>query len=564
MNSTSASFLKDKNGQNLTPNLPPVAYFKAKDKSLSTMQSNYSTSCSGVTSSTSCIFKNPLKKTPVSGDIGYKQYSDIIKDKNSLNYKLYQNYTSNSTNAGCEMANVYTATGTLPTISNNIKITSSNKTDKDIVDQLKNTVQYLSCQVVKARTKQYDLSSLMTNKVYSLKDIFKNYSNAKIILAIALFITLYILVNGTFEMVYYFYAIIYYINNRVLENLPYDFIKIGFIIFIILTIIYLTIYFKAYNKLGNNQYYDITCNIFPGSGLKINRPASTMYWFVGFITVIVLVSTLFLFNKISQINNVIGYIFSSIVFIIIISLLYLFSIKNLSNETTDNKTYIDNTDDSCQVKNTMNFSTSVRKIIFWLTVILTIITVLFIRNVSDSSGKFVKMVGSVIAMFTIPFIVLFNWFIGISLFFAYPFIIVLLRFVRYFYENITGIIFGRDGDETVIKIANKKIQSFDERLSASWSLIFGTLIQSVYHNSAIKTELTDIFSANATSNKSTGNKRYNFTSNKQFTSPILNLFSVLLDSNNEDNKFNFIKNLITVIITLIIWVICFFGIAKNK
>jgi len=463
------------------------------------------------------------------------------------------------------MANVYTATGTLPTISNNIKITSSNKTDKDIVDQLKNTVQYLSCQVVKARTKQYDLSSLMTNKVYSLKDIFKNYSNAKIILAIALFITLYILVNGTFEMVYYFYAIIYYINNRVLENLPYDFIKIGFIIFIILTIIYLTIYFKAYNKLGNNQYYDITCNIFPGAGLKINRPASTMYWFVGFITVIVLVSTLFLFNKISQINNVIGYIFSSIVFIIIISLLYLFSIKNLNNETTDNKTYIENTDDSCQVKNTMNFSTSVRKIIFWLTVILTIITVLFIRNVSDSSGKFVKMVGSVIAMFTIPFIVLFNWFIGISLFFAYPFIIVLLRFVRYFYENITGIIFARgEGPETVIKIANKKIQSFDERLSASWSLIFGTLIQSVYHNSAIKTELTDIFSANATSNKSTGNKRYNFTSNKQFTSPILNLFSVLLDSNNEDNKFNFIKNLITVIITLIIWVICFFGIAKNK
>ena len=559
MNSTSASLLKDKSGNNLTPSLPPVSYFKAKDKSLSTMQSNYSTSCSGVTSSTSCIFKNPLTNTPVSGDIGYKQYSDIIKDKNSLNYKLYQNYTTNSTNAGCEMANVYTATGTLPTILSNITTTNT-----DTINKLKNTVQYLSCQVVKARTKQYDLSSLMTNKVYSLKDIFKNYSNAKIILAIALFITLYILVNGTFEMVYYFYAIIYYINNRVLENLPYDFIKIGFIIFIILTIIYLTIYFKAYNKLGNNQYYDITCNIFPGSGLKINRPASTMYWFVGFITVIVLVSTLFLFNKISQINSVIGYIFSSIVFIIIISLLYLFSIKNLSNETTDNKTYIENTDDSCQVKNTMNFSTSVRKIIFWLTVILTIITVLFIRNVSDSSSKFVKMVGSVIAMFTIPFIVLFNWFIGISLFFAYPFIIVLLRFVRYFYENITGLIFGRDGDATVIKIENKKIQSFDERLSASWSLIFGTLIQSVYHNSAIKTELTDIFSANATSNKSTGNKRYNFTSNKQFTSPILNLFSLLLDSKNEDNKFNFIKNLITIIITLIIWVVCFFGIAKNK
>jgi len=540
MNSTSASFL------NVKPTLPPVSYFKAKDKSLSTMQSNYNTSCSGVTSSTSCIFTDP-KKNPYS-------------DKNSLNYKLYQNYTSNSTNSGCEMVNVYTATGTLPT-----QLATITTTNTDTINKLKNTVQYLSCQVVKARTKQYDLSSLMTNKVYSLKDIFKNYSNAKIILAIALFITLYILVNGTFEMVYYFYAIIYYINNRVLDNLPYDFIKIGFIIFIILTIIYLSIYFKAYNKLGNNKYYDITCNIFPGAGLKINRPVSTMYWFVGFITVIVLVSTLFLFNKISQINNVIGYIFSSIVFIIIISLLYLFSIKNLNNESTDNKTYIENTDDSCQVKNTMNFSTSVRKIIFWLTVILTIITVLFIRNVSDSSGKFAKMVGSVIAMFTIPFIVLFNWFIGISLFFAYPFIIVLLRFVRYFYENINGIIFARgEGPETVIKIANKKIQSFDERLSASWSLIFGTLIQSVYHNSAIKTELSDIFSRNASTEKSTGNKRYNFTSNKQFTSPILNLFSLLLDSNNEDNKFNFIKNLITVIITLIIWVICFFGIAKNK
>lgn len=549
MNSTSASLLKDKSGKNLTPSLPPVSYFKAKDKSLSTMQSNYNTSCSGIDSSTfktiGCIFTDQ-KKNPNS-------------DKNSLNYKLYQNYISNSTNSGCEMANYYTANGTLPT-----QLATITTTNTDTINKLKNTVQYLSCQVVKARTKQYDLSSLMTNKVYSLKDIFKNYSNAKIILAIALFITLYILVNGTFEMVYYFYAIIYYINNRVLENLPYDFIKIGFIIFIILTIIYLTIYFKAYNKLGNNQYYDITCNIFPGSGLKINRPASSMYWLVGFITVIVLVSTLFLFNKISQINSVIGYIFSSIVFIIIISLLYLFSIKNLSNETTDNKTYIENTDDSCQVKNTMNFSTSVRKIIFWLTVILTIITVLFIKNVNDSSGKFIKMVGSVIAMFTIPFIVLFNWFIGISLFFAYPFIIVLLRFIRYFYENITGLIFERDGDGTVIKIANKKIQSFDERLSASWSLIFGTLIQSVYHNSAIKTELSDIFSTNATSNKSTGNKRYNFTSNKQFTSPILNLFSLLLDSKNEDNKFNFIKNLITIIITLIIWVVCFFGIAKNK
>jgi hypothetical protein len=468
------------------------------------------------------------------------------------------------------MTNVYTATGNLPTALKDL----TNDTKSINFQNLINTVKYLSCQVVQSRNKQYDLSSMMTNNVYGLKDSFKNYKNAKAILAIALFITLYILVSGSFEMVYYFYAIINYINNQVInqDNVALNLLKIGLIIFIILIILYVSFYFIAYKRLGNNEFYDITNSIYSGKMIKIGRPPDAIYWFVGFITLIVFISTFFIFNKIDAGSNI-GYLFCTIVFIVIITLLYLFAFKSLNNENIENRSYVGSNEDSCYIYNTMNFGKRIRTMVFWLTFILTFITVIFIRSVSDKSGQAFKMIGSIIALFTIPFIVLFNWFIGITLFFAYPFIIIMLRFVRYFYENLISIgIESKDG-ATTITTGNDRVLGYENRLSASWSLIFGTLIQSVYHISNIRKE-NILLNTNSepddttskTANKVRGTyKKYDFTSNKQFTSPIMNLMLLFIgkqDGNEGDkNKTNFYKNLITIIITLIVWMICYFGIA---
>ena len=218
----------------------------------------------------------------------------------------------------------------------------------------------------------------------------------------------------------------------------------------------------------------------------------------------------------------------------------------------------------------MNFGKRIRTMLFWLTFILTFITVIFIRSVGDNMGETIKMIGSVIALFTIPFIVLFNWFIGITLFFAYPFIIIMLRFVRYFYENLISINITHETDgSTKVTPGNKRVLGFENRLSASWSLIFGTLIQSVYNISNIRKEATSM-NSKGDFNKTISNtprgsesKLYDFTSNKQFTSPIMNLMLSFInkDSTPEDQT-NFYKNLITIIITMIIWMICYFGIAR--
>jgi hypothetical protein len=565
--STGACLLKDSSGNVLSPTLPPVAYFNSKDKSISAMRTNYSNSCGNISSSTTCIFKN----RPKSNEAGYTAFNDISSNKVPLNKQIYDKYTSNSTNQNCEMANVYTATGKINTALGDIKTV-----DKTTVDNLKNTVKYLSCQVVKARNKQYDLSSMMTNNVYGLKDSFKNYKNARAILAIALFITLYILVNGSFEMVYYFYAIVNYINSNVLEsstNPVLSLIKIGFIVFIILVILYVSFYFIAYKRFGNNKFYDISNNLYAGKMIKIGRPPDSIYWFVGFITLIVFISLFFIFGKINNSNSIFGYFFSAIVFIVIVILLYLFSLKNLNNENLENKSYVGSDEDSCYVYNTMNFGKRIRTMLFWLTFILTFVTVLFIRSVGDGMGETIKMIGSVIALFTIPFIVLFNWFIGITLFFAYPFIIIMLRFARYFYENLISIKVESISGSTKITAGNKRVLGFENRMSASWSLIFGTLIQSVYNISNIRKEATNMnnkgnFNNTTVSNTLRGkdSKLYDFTSNKQFTSPIMNLMLSFINKNpspeeQEDNQTNFYKNLITIIITMIIWMICYFGIA---
>lgn len=563
-NSTGACLLKNSSGGELKPTLPPVAYFNSKDKSITTMRTNYNTSCGDVSSSTRCIFNNNPKSTDPNNSI----FKDISSNKVPLNKTIYQNYTKNTTNQNCEMTNVYTATGNINKALQNIKTV-----DKATVDNLKNTVKYLSCQVVKARNKQYDLSSMMTNNVYGLKDSFKNYKNARAILAIALFITLYILVNGSFEMVYYFYAIVNYINSKVIEpsgNPVLSLIKIGFIIFIILVILYVSFYFIAYKRFGNNKFYDISNKLYAGTMIKLGRPPDSIYWFIGFITLIVFISLFFLFGKINNSGSIFGYFFSAIAFIVIIILLYLFSLKNLNNENLENKSYVGSNDDSCYVFNTMNFGKRIRTMLFWLTFILTFITVIFIRSVGDNMGETIKMIGSVIALFTIPFIVLFNWFIGITLFFAYPFIIIMLRFVRYFYENLISINITHETDgSTKVTPGNKRVLGFENRLSASWSLIFGTLIQSVYNISNIRKEATSM-NSKGDFNKTISNtprgsesKLYDFTSNKQFTSPIMNLMLSFInkDSTPEDQT-NFYKNLITIIITMIIWMICYFGIAR--
>ena len=568
--STSACLLKDSKGNNLVPKLPPVAYFNARNKDLTTIRNNYNTSCNTISSSTQCIFKNNPKST----DPGYKSFTAINSNKVPLNKTIYQNYTANTTNQGCEMTNVYTATGNLPTA-----LTDLTNDSKSInFENLKNTVKYLSCQVVQARNKQYDLSSMMTNNVYGLKESFKNYKNAKAILAIALFITLYILVNGSFEMVYYFYAIVNYINNTVIvkNNVALNLLKIGLIVFIILIILYVSFYFIAYRRFGNSEFYDITNSIYSGKMIKIGRPPDVIYWFVGFITLIVFISTFFIFNKIDTGSNI-GYLFCTVVFVIIITLLYLFAIRNLNNENLENRSYVGSNEDSCYVYNTMNFGKRIRTMLFWLTFILTFITVIFIRSVGEGSGDAFKMIGSVIALFTIPFIVLFNWFIGITLFFAYPFIIIMLRFVRYFYENLISISITRQGTDATITFVDDRVLGYENRLSASWSLIFGTLIQSVYHISNIRKEssllnknfkLDADTTSKAANNVRGKNKLYDFTSNKQFTSPIMNLMLLFIgkqdDNDGDKNKKNFYKNLITIIITLIVWMICYFGIAQAK
>lgn len=539
-----------KNKSNGSPSLLPMAYYNiykgsANDSPLNIAKNNIAKSCNN-SNNWNCYSGNVKINRPTNDNIKGALYDNYIKN------------VQNEKHQKCNYVNYLMASGE----SNSNIITSIASSSTNALDQIK----YLSCQLIQARTKQYNSSALMTNNVFSIKEIFTSFKRAKIILLCLLVLTLYILYLGSFQLLKYVLLSYYNIKQSGASNFTIFFMIL--FIFIIIYGLFYGMYHAEYRKNLDNNMYDITNSSFGDKNIKLTKNSVGIYILMMIVNVLILFLSYYFYSILQDSNNSIlnmSFLFL-IIFIMIILIMfgYYASFYYLDDEETKNKFFIKNSLDSCSISNTSDFKSYIRKRFIIFTIILIVLSSIFINSNSDNNKTIVF--GNILVIITIIYIIILNWFIGLHYFMFYPVIIYLLRFIRSFIENYK-LFFGTftrntaNKDTYIYKKQKTKISLDNSTVNnASWGLIFGSILKIIIENKNDENlkNLKHIFE---------NIYKQNYTSNKIHTGPLLILYTLINRLNDDDTTYNstyiYVFTAILILFTVLIILGTSFGSIKN-
>jgi hypothetical protein len=273
-------------------------------------------------------------------------------DCNKFTSDLYNN------NYGTDNKNIKIP-NLLEDIQNSIRTAGSNANTK-----IANQIQYLTCQVARARARNYDSDKLnVSQSAISLKEVFDKFSNLKPYLIIIFFVTIYLLIYGFFSSLDVCINILTNINNI---SLTY---WLGLLCGLIIPIIILTINFKDVlcSKVVGEDKYDITTN---ATGDKVSISADNKNLDYSMITIFIVLifaftALLFILKK-DVLGDKIYYALVSSIFVIISIFIYLFysmtpyfvsaNQKNILNKKEDPiKIFIDEQQDISKITSNKDF-----------------------------------------------------------------------------------------------------------------------------------------------------------------------------------------------------------------
>ena len=436
------------------------------------------------------------------------------------------------------------------------------KQNKDV--QTANQIQYLACQVARARARNYDSDKLnVSQSAISLKEVFNKFSNLKPYLIIIFFVTIYLLIYGFFSSLDVCINILTSINNI---SLTY---WLGLLSGLLIPIIILTINFKDVlcSKVVGEDKYDITTN---ATGDKVSISAENKNLDYSMITIFIVLifaftALLFILKK-DVLGDKIYYALVSFIFVIISIFIYLFysmtpyfvsaNQKNILNRKEDPiKIFIDEQQDISKITSNKDINGKVNTL--YITVILIIFAfaiLFFIIRRKGVNNSFVNGLFGAGALLILPILWVFNYTIGIRYFYIYPVFIIIMRFIRYAGMVILYMLTERN-DELKDNFSDNLLEELDDikNYSPSWSLIGVDLLKSVMNMNGFNNELSEKLVNN-------NNNKKNIAGDKYFSS--LLFLRLLLNENITDNKESIIFAAIILVLTLIFGSIILYGVLK--
>ena len=506
------------------------------------------------------------KVAPSKSSNNEKNFIDIMNTQCPINGECLNNDCNKFTNDlynnnyGTD-ANGVAITTLLGDIKNSMLLAKSNK---DV--QVANQIQYLTCQVARARAQNYDSDKLnVSQSSMSLKEIFKKFSNLKPYLIVIFFVTIYLLIYGFFSSLDVCINILTSINEI---SLSY---WLGLLFGLLIPIIILTINFR--NVLcppvdeNDNKYNITTSTTGNKEGIPSKEEKTLDYSMITIFIVLIFAFTslLFIFKK-DVLGDKIYYILVTSIFIIISVFIYIFYSLTPYFVSADQKTifnrtenpiqiYIDKKNDVSKITSNKDVNENVNKL--YITVILIIFTfaiLFFIITRKKINNGFLNGLFGAGALLILPILWVFNYTIGIKYFYIYPVFIIIMRFIRYAGMVILYMITEKN-DELKDNFSDNLLEELDDikNYSPSWSLIGVDLLKSVMNMNGFKNELSERVTNN-------NNNKKNISGDKYFSS--LLFLRLLLNDDITGNKESIIFAGIILVLTLIVGSIILYSVLK--
>ena len=439
------------------------------------------------------------------------------------------------------------------------------KENKDA--QTANQIQYLACQVARARARNYDSDKLnVSQSAISLKEVFNKFSNLKPYLIVIFFVTIYLLIYGFFSSLDVCISVLNNINKINDNSLIY---WLGLLCGLIVPIVILTINFKDVlcSKVVGEDKYDITTNA-TGDKVSISTENKNLDYsmIIIFIVLIFAFTALLFILKKDVLGDKIYYGLISGIFVIISVFIYLFysmtpyfvsaNQKNILNRKEDPiKIFIDEQQDISKITSNKDINGKVNTL--YITVILIIFAfaiLFFIIRRKGVNNSFVNGLFGAGALLILPILWVFNYTIGIRYFYIYPVFIIIMRFIRYAGMVILYMLTERN-DELKDNFSDNLLEELDDikNYSPSWSLIGVDLLKTVMNMNGFKNEFSEEVANN-------NNNKKNIAGDKYFSS--LLFLRLLLNDDITGNKGSIIFAAIILVLTLIFGSIILYGVLK--
>ena len=438
------------------------------------------------------------------------------------------------------------------------------KTNKDV--QTANHIQYLTCQVARARAQNYNSDDLnVSQSSMSLKEVFRKFSNLKPYLIIIFFVTIYLLIYGFFSSLDVCINILTSINEI---SLSY---WMGLLCGLLIPIIILTINFRNVLcppvNVDNNKYNITTNTTGNKDGSPTQQEKTLDYSMITIFIVLIFAFTALLFIlKKDVLGDKIYYALVSSIFVIISIFIYIFYSMTPYFVSADQKTifsrtenpiqiFIDNQQDVSKITSNKDVNENVNKL--YITVILIIFAfaiLFFIIRKKEVDNGFLNGLFGAGALLILPILWVFNYTIGIKYFYIYPVFIIIMRFIRYAGMVILYMVTERN-DELKDNFSDNLLEELDDikNYSPSWSLIGVDLLKSVMNMNGFNNVLSEKVVNN-------NNNKKNISGDKYFSS--LLFLRLLLNEDITGNKESIIFAAIILVLTLIVGSIILYGVLK--
>jgi len=430
-----------------------------------------------------------------------------------------------------------------------------------IIDQ----IQHLTCQLEQERNREYDPSSFdMVTNAPSVKDIFKKFANLKPFLIIIFVITVYLLVSGFFASMDLATNIFDIVSNS--SNLDISY-WIGILLGIATPVIVLCIVYSQIvcKNLSDLEKFEITNNVY---GIKNPIPSDLKKF--DFMTLILFIFLIYAFVAVlfTIKRSVFGnYIYAALVgtvlFIISVFLYILYAYVPFFN-TTDEKDILNTQqqplrlfiDQQTSVSSisTNQYENAKIKYAFMVTfLIILALTILFFML--NAKNKFINGFLSSSAILSVPLLWVFNFVIGISYFYVYPMLFVIIRFIRYIIMSMLYIISEKKqsfkdtfSDDLVEQLDNFK------NFSPTWGLIGVDELKLILNVFGYENIFSKMIIPDDDEGKNISQNRFVSTG---FLSYIINFIA-----KKETNMKGIIYGLLLLVITIVVTIIILYGIVK--
>jgi len=429
-------------------------------------------------------------------------------------------------------------------------------------------IQYLTCQLVNARNRQYDgsLFKVLGNNT-TIAEVFKNNNASSSILVVIFIITMYLLLNGFFASFDVVGNIFEILNKNALFSMSY---WIGLLLGLAFPIILLcTIYVQMIcSNLNSQEVFDITVD---PNGIKntINENTYKIDYNILILFIIILYAfsaVLFTIKK-SELGNVLYLAIVGTILIILSIFIYLLYVyipffstgdaSNVGNNTAlPLKILIDNQIQLSDIRSNQHDTDSIKKtfgITFLVIFLMAIAFLIFGKKKGSSSGFIYDLLNGFLgssAILVMPIIWVFNFVIGINYFYLFPIILIIFRFIRYAGMFMLWMITEKsdsmkDGFSDDLK---KLLENFKD-YSPSWGLIGVDLLKVIMNIIGYQNVFSDLLIKNENSGK-------NLSQNKFVSSGLLNMFM------NFDSRSGMVYSIIITVLTILISVIILYGVVK--